>query len=131
MCARTVSTAILSRRYYFVDNLRNVIGVSPFRIMVLKLPRITDVPNMISDAILIGVFPVHAPAGSYFALANCLQHRAIAMPAASSVIDFAGSRILTVLPEHVYQVKRVDVVADLLSGIAENCVLLSCHCALY
>ena len=38
----------------------------------------------------------------------------------TSVIDFAGSGILVELPEHIDQIAGVDVIADLLTGVAEH-----------
>ena len=51
-----------------------------------------------------------------------LFHRAVAKSAAARVVDLAGLGGLVVLPEHVDEVQRVDVVADLLALVTEDSV---------
>ena len=104
----------------FVDNSGQVVCLLPRWVMRLKLACVTDIPDVVADPVVFGVDQVHFLAGTTLTEADRLPHRAIAESAATRVVNLARPRRLVILPEHVDQVQRVDIVADLLALITED-----------
>ena len=51
---------------------------------------------------------------------NGFQHRAIAVASAAYIVDLAAARFADKMPECIYQVVAVDIVADLFALIAKD-----------
>ncbi len=127
---RELSSARGHRLEDLVDDPGQVVGLLPDGVVRLELAGIADVPDVVADPVGLVVDQVHLLAGAGFAEVDRLFHRAIAEPAAAGVVDLAGSGGLVVLPEHVDQVERVDVVAYLLPAITEHGIPAPRHGAL-
>src|SRR2546423_14135800 len=91
----------------------------PVWVIRLEAPHIGDPPDVVAGAVLVRIRPVHRTAGQVLARCDRLDHRAVGIPAAADVVDGAGPRRLHEMPEGVDQVPGMDVVADLLSLVAE------------
>ena len=62
--------------------------------------------------------PANGPAGERFDHRDCLDHRAVGLPAPADVVDLAGSGRLEDLPERLGEVVGVEVVANHCSLVA-------------
>src|SRR5271166_6660951 len=104
------------------DNLfqrrAQVVAVVPIRILRLELADIADPPDVIADAILLLIAPVHRPANDPLALLDRLEHRTARVAAAAHVVNLGRARPLDKPPERADQVIRMDVVADLFAFVA-------------
>jgi hypothetical protein len=97
----------LTRAVVFVNlaqNRRHVISEVPVPIMRLEPRDIANPPDMISLAAFIEVLLVELSSADLFAHANGFEHRAVAVPAASDVVDFAAPRIQEEVLESADQV---------------------------
>src|SRR4029077_20210034 len=85
------------------------------RIVRLEFANVTDPPDMIAHAVLGHIFPIHPAPRDVLAHRNGFQHGAIRKPAAADVINLARSRSLKEPIESLYQIRTVQIVADLLA----------------
>ena len=93
--------------------------------MRLEFSRIADVPDVVSDPILIRVSHVHLSVGQLLDQRDRLRHRAVTVSATAGVVDLAAARVLVEVPEHRDQIGRVNVVSNLLSLVAVDRVLVA------
>ena len=100
------------------------VSVRPLRIVLLEPPDIADVPDVIANPIVLRERIVHFLAGHLLTGLDRFLHRAIAMAAAPRIVNLGDPRVLAEVPEHVDEVARMDVVANLFSFIAKYCVRL-------
>lgn len=87
--------------------------------MRFKFTHITDVPDMIPDAVGIRISIIHPVSRDVFTHLNGFQHRTIGKPASAGIVHFARPGVLIEIPEHINQVIAMDVVPYLLSFIAK------------
>ena len=112
-----------TRRHTFenlVDGSSQIVGIRPVRVVCLELAGIADVPDVITDAILVVVLDFHRVFGQFLADGNCFLHRAVALAATAGVVHLTWPGILMIVPEHVHQIVRMNVVANLLSFVAQD-----------
>src|SRR5215831_12694975 len=88
--------------------------------MHLKTADIADPPDVVTSTVGLIVGPLQVAAGEILAPLDCFEHRAITVPPAADIIHFTDARSLEVMPERIYQVKRMNVVANLLPAVAEH-----------
>src|SRR5258708_323230 len=93
--------------------------------MGFKFSDIADPPDMITNPVIAGIGIVHFIPGHLLAISDRFQHGAIGMSASAGIVDFSGSRVLVKMPEHVYQVVAVDIIAHLLTFVTENSVWIA------
>src|SRR5688572_6764326 len=92
--------------------------------MIFKLTHIADVPDVVTNAVGIGVRVIHFIAGNFFAHGNAFQHRTVAEPTTAYIISLVLFWILVKMPEQVYQVPTVNVIPHLLAFVTKNGVRL-------
>ena len=80
---------------------------------------------MVADSIVVAVLIVHFVARNAFANRYGFHHRTVRKTTAACVIDFTLTRICVKSVEHLNQIVAVNIIADLLAFVAENCVLLA------
>src|SRR5262245_4918415 len=88
--------------------------------MSLELARVANVPDMVANSIVVSIGDIQLSTRNPFRHLNRFEHRAVAVPATSSIIHLAGSGRLAVVPEHIHQVVGMNVVANLLPLVTEN-----------
>ena len=93
--------------------------------MGFEFGHVADPPDVVADAVVIGVTGVHFASGDFFAQHDCLLHGTVAETAAAHVVGFAAAGGLVEMPERVNQVCRMNVVAHLFAFVAENAVFLA------
>ena len=77
---------------------------------------------MIADSILVFISDRHRTAVDFFAKRDGFLHRTVAVSSTTGVVNFARSWILRVMPEHVHEIERMDIVTNLLPLISKNCI---------
>jgi hypothetical protein len=87
-----------------------------------ELADVADPPDVIALAVLVCISPFHLAAADFLAQRNGLQHRAVAVPASSHVVDFAGARVIVEVPKGVDQIVTMNVVPDLLGAVSKHLV---------
>lgn len=109
----------------FLNRRTKRMGVVPVRVMRLEFFRVADIPDVVANPILIRVRHVHLPFGQLLDQRNRFNHRAVAVSTPARVVDLAASRVLMKVPEHFDQIRRVNVVSNLLPLIAVDRVLVA------
>ncbi len=108
-----------------------LLGNAPGRVVRLHLTQIAVVADVVADAVLVHVAPVHGAARWRFpTIAKGFQNRTGVALAAAQVVDFGHARRLPEFEHEARHVLRVDVVAHLLALVTENLVLAALHVAL-
>ena len=88
--------------------------------MRLELRYIGDIPDVVAGAVLWLIFIYRLFAKNLFHLFYGLKDRDVGMTAASGIIDLCRPRVLGKMPEHIHQIKAVDIVPHLLSIITKD-----------
>src|SRR5439155_197855 len=97
--------------------------------MRLHLAQIAVVTDVVSDAVLIDVPPLHRPACNFFDYSERLQDRASILFAAAEIINFRCARLFPKLEYETGHILGMNIVADLLTFVAEDLVLTSLEIA--
>src|SRR5437867_1427728 len=97
--------------------------------MRLHLAQIAVVTDVVSDAVLIDVPPLHRPACNFFDYSERLQDRASILFAAAEIINFRCARLFPKLEYETGHVLGMNIVAELLTFVAEDLVLTSLEIA--
>src|SRR5512146_1233354 len=108
-----------------LEDSRHIVYHVPVRVMRLEFIQVTDVPDVVTDAVLFGISPIDLAGRNLLAKLDSLEHRAVAEATAPHVVNLAVAGIFIELVERVDQVGGVDVVAHLLTLVAENGVWFS------
>src|SRR6516165_9947716 len=95
-------------------------GDFPFGVMRLELGEIGDVTDVIADAILLDILPVHFSAGQLLNLANGLENGNAILAATAEIIDLSGTGISGELLYSANHVMPVNIVANLLCLVPKN-----------
>src|SRR5215510_9466826 len=90
--------------------------------MLAKLAHVADPPDVVADAVSLGVGPRELLSGNILTQTNGLQHRTVAEAAAAQIIDLCDPGGLVKLEEGVNQVEAVNIIPDLFSLVAEDSV---------
>src|SRR6478672_49920 len=77
---------------------------------------------MIALAILFHIIPIKLVAANLLTQCNGFDHRAIAIAAASHVVNRAGFRVLEKFVESPDKIIAMNVVSNLFALVTENCV---------
>src|SRR5579884_3203028 len=102
-----------------------IAGQLPAWIVGLELAEIRDPPAMVTNPWLLGEDPMQLTARDLLAVGDRLEHRAVGGASAAKVVDSARARRRVERSERRHDVRRVDVIPDLFSAIADNRVGLA------
>ena len=109
----------------FDENVFDVFGQVPFGVVRFELGNVADPPDVVADAVVIGVAGIHFVSGDLLAQHDCLLHGTVAETAAAHVVGFAAAGSLIEMPERVDQIFRMNVVPYLFALVAEDAVFLA------
>src|SRR3989338_2007322 len=111
---------------YFFQNHIYIIFKIPLRIMGLEFSDIGDIPDVVADAILRLIFIYRLFMKNLFHLFYSLKDREVGLAASSGIVNFPAAGILSKMPEHIHQIKAVDIIPHLLSFITEDGIFNPC-----
>jgi hypothetical protein len=77
----------------------NVEGKAPLRIVRLEATYIANPPDVIADAIVFDIGPVHRASSQLLAQRDGFKHRTVGVARASDIIDLSVARRLEEAPE--------------------------------
>src|SRR5690606_8109509 len=104
----------------FPENSGNVIADGPLRITLFEFAEIADVPDMISASIVLRVGQIKLAPRDLLTDFNRFKHGTIAFASSTHVVNLANPGSPENGIECRDQVRRMDVVADLLTLVSEN-----------
>lgn len=74
---------------YLMEDAGNIILLVPIWIMRLELGQITDIPDVITDPVILAIFRIHGLACQLLTNPDGLLHGAITESPTANIIDFA------------------------------------------
>src|SRR5208283_554498 len=102
------------------ENLVEGDGDTPVGVVGLELGEVGDVADVVADAVLVDILPVHCFAGHFCDLGDGFEDGNAVFAAAAEVVDLAGARIGGKLFDGADDIVAVDVVAHLLALVADD-----------
>ena len=109
----------------FGQDVFDVFGQAPAGVVGFEFGNVADPPDVVADAVVIGVAGVHFASGDFLAQHDCLLHGTVAETAAAHVVGFAAAGGLIEMPERVDQIFRMNIVPYLFALVAEDTVFLA------
>src|SRR5450759_1034477 len=90
-----------------------------------------DPPDMVSDAVNVGVVSGHRAAHNFLAQLDCFHHGAVALAPPANVVHLATPGRRKKRVERSYQIGAMDVVADLFAPIPVHGIRLASYGAFH
>lgn len=113
------------------EDVINGILVVPIRVVTLEFLNVANVPNVVTDTVVLKVGEIELVSRERLTDSNRLQHGAVRMATPTHVVNFSHAGIFVEVYECRNQIMGVNIVPDLLSLVSEDPVGPSFHDALH